>query len=160
MAGKETEVREFVTHIWSASFTTMLIFTGSVCPARWRIFLDFRLPGCVIIMPGLGWEAVGMDSESEFYWIVTAVSLFIPVVQSFWTIHGRDYKTKQEYCYTTVINQLWLKPHNFILFTKELAFFYNGHTSCIQNCLRNSWGGKPKITWVFLFFVFFVNHII
>lgn len=54
MAGKETEVYELDTHICRASFTTALIFIGSVCPLRWRIFLHLRLPGWVIMMPGLG----------------------------------------------------------------------------------------------------------
>lgn len=57
MAGNETEVYVFFTHIWSASLTVFLIFTGSVCPTRWRIFLHFRLPGWVIIMAGLDWAA-------------------------------------------------------------------------------------------------------
>lgn len=65
MAGSETEVCEFVTHIWSASFTTVLIFTGSDCPARWSICLHLRLPGWVIIMPGLGWAPEGVHSRSE-----------------------------------------------------------------------------------------------
>lgn len=66
MAGNATEVCEFFTHIWSASFTTLLTFTGSVCPTRWRMFLHLRLPGWVIIIPGLGWAPKGVDSGFEY----------------------------------------------------------------------------------------------
>lgn len=77
MAGNETDVYEFFTHIWSASFTTLWIFGWSACPTRWRIFLHLRLPGWVIIMPGLGWAPEGIDSRFECLWILTTMTLCV-----------------------------------------------------------------------------------
>lgn len=54
MAGNEIEVYEFFRHIWSASFTTLVMCAAFVCPTTWMIFLHLRFPAWVIIVPALG----------------------------------------------------------------------------------------------------------
>lgn len=54
MAGSEMEECECLIHSWSTFLTVLWILPASVCPTTWMMFLHWRFPGCVMMIPSLG----------------------------------------------------------------------------------------------------------